>query len=352
MEDEPEERLPTVEAGPRPRAWDGFVTGPENAMAHAAVLAMARGEPGVSPLVIHGPAGSGKSRLLDGLVAETLERTPGASIARLDGEAFAAACSDADDSPGGWIEFRARFRALDLLCLDDAPALARSPLAIAELGPTLDALDDRGAPVALAAADAPSAWENWPPRLLDRLLGGLVVRVERPGIASLRRFVIDRSRSRGLRLPADVVEALASTADDYRSLEGRLARLALMARVDRRPVDLPMALGALAEDGLEAVSAVPVADVLKAVASRFGLRVRDLRSEDRHRGLIVPRHLAILLARELTGLSFSALGRAFGNRDTKTIRHACSITAKRLATDPSLAAAADAIRRKLRQPGG
>ena len=58
--------------------WDGFVTGPENALAHASILALARGDSqGVSPLVIHGPSGVGKSRLLKALVGERLLRNPG-----------------------------------------------------------------------------------------------------------------------------------------------------------------------------------------------------------------------------------------------------------------------------------
>ena len=61
--------------------WDGFVTGPENALAHASILALARGDSeGVSPLVIHGPSGVGKSRLLKGLVGERLLRNPGACL--------------------------------------------------------------------------------------------------------------------------------------------------------------------------------------------------------------------------------------------------------------------------------
>src|SRR3954452_16557634 len=76
--------------------WDGFLAGPENALAHASVLALARGDAaGVSPLVIHGPAGVGKSRLLAGLVGERLLRHPGAAVAHMEAEAFAAACSEA-----------------------------------------------------------------------------------------------------------------------------------------------------------------------------------------------------------------------------------------------------------------
>jgi chromosomal replication initiator protein len=277
-----------------------------------------------------------------------MERRPGASVAITGAEGLAEQCAEAEEAPGGWAELRDRLRGLDLLAVDDLPALARHPLAMAELGPVLDALADRGAAVAATASAAPGDWEGWPPRLLDRLRGGLAVRVEAPGEASRRRFVMDRARARGLVVRPEAVEALVSAADGYRPLEGRLARLALRSRVERRAIDGGLVEETLAEDGAGGAPVVPLGAITRAVAARFGVRVGDLRSADRHRGLVVPRHLAILLARELTGLSFASLGKAFGGRDTKTIRHACSAAGRRLLEDPALAAAAEGVRRELR----
>ncbi len=81
--------------------WDGFLLGPENALAQASVLALARGESaGVSPLVVHGPSGVGKSRLLAGLVGERLLREPGSSVSHVEAEGFAASCAEAAVAPG------------------------------------------------------------------------------------------------------------------------------------------------------------------------------------------------------------------------------------------------------------
>src|SRR4051812_3762503 len=86
----------TAVAHPHPHPWDDFLTGPENDLAYASVLALARGEDaGLSPLVVHGPSGVGKSRLLAGLVSERLLRRPGSAVAHLTAEAFAAACAEA-----------------------------------------------------------------------------------------------------------------------------------------------------------------------------------------------------------------------------------------------------------------
>jgi chromosomal replication initiation ATPase DnaA len=145
--------------------WDGFVTGPETAMAQAAVLALVRGEmPTGVPLVVHGPSGSGKTRLLQALVGEWLLRRPGSAVAHLEAEAFAAACAEAQEQRDGWPELRQRFRSLDLFVLDDLHALERAPLALAELTHTLDALTDLGGAVAVSARTGPGQWRGWPDR--------------------------------------------------------------------------------------------------------------------------------------------------------------------------------------------
>ncbi len=330
---------------PLPHPWDGFLIGPENALAHAGVLALSRGEPGISPLVIHGPAGSGKTRLLEGLVAEHLARWPGAPVAHLSAETFAALCAEADSRPGGWADLREHLRAVELLVLDDLHGLERSPMALAEFSATLDTLNDSGGSIAAAARSGPGQWLGWPPRLIDRLVGGLSVRVDPPGTESRRRHLLDRARSRGLSLTADALDALADAADGYRTLDGWLNRLALTARLERRPMDRQLAETLLSEDPTPTTSA-SIEEITKAVAQRFGVRIRDLRSADRHPGLVVPRHLAIYLSRELTGASFAILGRHFGRRDPATIRHACRKAAERIADDPALAAVAEALARR------
>ncbi len=341
MEHAPPARLP----------WDGYLTGTENALAHASVLALARGEAaGVSPLVVHGAAGVGKTRLLEGLVDEWLARRPDAAVAHLSAESFAAPSPEAANRREGWTELRGRFRALGLFVLDDLHALERAPLALAELAPTLDALSDAGAAVAVSAREGPGQWRGWPSRLVNRLVGGLAVRIEPPGPESRRRYLMDRARAQGLSLPAEVVDLLADRADGYRTLDGWLTRLALLARLANRPVDLSLADAALADDLSDASTLAPVTTdaIARAVASRFGVSLRDLRSSSRRQALAVPRHLAIHLARELTGQSFASLGLYFGHRDPATIRHACAATSARLAADPALLAVAEAVAGKWR----
>jgi chromosomal replication initiator protein len=334
--------------------WDGFVGGPENALAQASVLALAQGGPaalGISPLIVYGPAGVGKSRLLAALVAECLLRHPGSAVAHLEAEAFAAACAEAASRRGGWSELRERFRRLDLFVLEDLHALERAPLARNELVHTLDALDEAGSAVAVSARSGPGQWPGsfWPRRLLNRLAGGLAVRIDPPGLASRRRFVLVRAQAQRLVLAADAVEALAIAGDGYRTLEGWVARLGLAGRLGcyRRPLGRSAVEELLEEEEKEASSGgVTIEQVARAIAERFRVRLGDLRGATRRQTIVAPRHLAIYLARSLTGQSYQSIGAYFGRRDPATVRHACRAAAARLMADPALAAAAAAIRRR------
>ena len=110
---------------------------------------------------------------------------------------FVAACLEAAAVAGGvgWSALRGRFRSVDLFVLEDLEGLERGPLARDELVHTLDALEATGAAVAFSARSAPGTWpsQTWPRRLVNRLMGGLSARIEPPGLASRRRYILQHA---------------------------------------------------------------------------------------------------------------------------------------------------------------
>jgi chromosomal replication initiator protein len=322
------------------RPLDGFLVGPENRLAHSSVHALARGEPGISPLVIHGPSGVGKTRLLDGLATLFLGLRPDAAVSALTAEAFASHCASARTIEDH-AEVRGRFRQVDLFTLDDVQALDRAPFALEELEATVDALDMRGAAIAVAARTAPGQWTHWPARLVSRFRSGLAAGLAPPGVDAKRRYLLERSRARGATLAADAADRLAEAADGFRTLDGWLANLLLASKANRRVIGRAQVESLLA--GPDEPASPDLDQIARAVAARFGLSPRSLRSAHRGQMVVQPRHLAIYLARRFTGLSFAAIGDYFGGRDTKTVRHACQMAERRIAADPMMAAAAGAI---------
>jgi chromosomal replication initiator protein len=154
-------------------------------------------------------------------------------------------------------------------------------------------------------------------------------------------YLLERARASRVSLTAEAIEALAEAADGYRPLDGWLARLTLAARLERRPLDRDLVMPILAEE--EAARKVTIEQIARAVAAQFGVRLRELRAHSRRRAAVEPRHLARYLARVTTDLSFGAIGAFFGGRDPATVRHACQTAARRLASDPGLAATVDTL---------
>ena len=352
--------------------WDGYLSGPENELAMAAAQAVACGKPdGVSPLVVYGPSGVGKSRLLAGLVVEWLRRHPGTSVAHLDAESFVSACLEAAAVVGGvgWSALRGRFRSVNLFVLEDIEGLERGPLARDELAHTLDALDATGAAVVFSARSAPATWprRTWPQRLINRLLGGLATPIATPGLISRRRYILQHAGEHGVALQSEAVETLAEAADSYRTLEGWISRLALETRLKDGhtasgtgratatagqrsrthagpvPLDSCQVATILASEAQLVEPLVTIDTIAQGVARRFGIRPSLLRGSSRRALIVSARHLAMYLARTFTGSSFATIGIYFGGRDSASVRYACKTTTLRLKKDPALAAVAASL---------
>ena len=352
-----------------PHPWDGYLTGPENELAMAAAQAMARGEHiGISPLVVYGPSGVGKSRLLSGLVTEWVHRQPDSRVVSLDAQTFIAACMEATAKAGrmGWSSLHTQFRSAHLFVLEDLEGLERGPIAWDEFVHTLDVLEATGASMAFSVRTPPATWplSIWPRRLVARLVNGLTAPITAPGLTSRRRYVLHHAALQGIILQAEAVETLAQAADGYRTLEGWLFRLAIECRLAHRPgtegntrdiglsipesrefpslqpmpLDPRTVVTILADETQLAESPVSINVITDVVAAQFGIRPGVLRGSSRRASIVRVRHVAMYLARKFTSLSFVAIGANFGNRDAATVRHACKTTSQRMRADPILAA--------------
>jgi chromosomal replication initiator protein len=319
----PPEEADAPVAGPaarRPAADLGsFVVGPSNRMAFAAVEIAALRPGEMSPLVLHGPTGVGKSHLLEGICSRFRDVHPGATAILLSGEQFTTSFLQALHG-SGLPGFRRTCRSVDLLAIDDLQFFAGKRATLMELQQTVDAFHRQGKQVVFASDRDPAALDGLGAELVARLRGGMSARIEPPDYDVRRGVVAAVAAKRGLELPDEVVHYVATHMTRHaRELIGALNRLEAASHMLGLPVTPGMAEDTLADLVRSSARSVRLADVERAICSAFGIESGCLQSARRARTVNHPRMLAMFLARRHTTSALSEIGSYFGRRSHSTV---------------------------------
>jgi len=303
----------------QPSRLDDFVVGPSNRMAHAAVELAALRPGEMSPLVVHGPSGVGKTHLLEAACERVRETRPGATPVFLSAEQFTTAFLQSLHG-GGLPGFRRTCRSADALVIDDLQFFVGKKATLLELQQTLDALLRQGRQVIFACDRELDALPDLGVDLLTRLRGGMVARVLPPDYDVRRGIVAGVFAKRGVDVPDDVVHYVATSMTRHaRELIGAVNRLEATSHMLGVPLSLGMAQEALADLVRSSGRSVRLADIERAVCKAFGIESGSLQSARRARSSSHPRMLAMFLARKHTQAALTEIGSYFGRRSHSTV---------------------------------
>jgi chromosomal replication initiator protein len=332
--------------------FDQFVIGDCNRLAHAAALAVAE-MPGLAynPLFICGPPGLGKTHLLHSIANYVHEHGGGLTARYTTVEAFTDHFVGALHG-GGLEDFKAAYRGVDVLLVDDVQFLQSKAKTEQEFFHTFNALHQAGAQLVLTSDRPPRDLEALEDRLRERFEAGLVCDVRPPGHATRLTILRKRVAQDDVGdVDPEALELIARRVDaNIRALEGALIRVVAFGSLTGRPVTAELAEEVLA--GLYPQlkpRAHTVKEIQEQTCEAFGITMDDLLSSSRAQPVAFARQVAMYLSRELTDVSLPAIGRAFGNRNHTTVMHACKRTAERIATDKE---AYEAVRKLTRELGG
>jgi chromosomal replication initiator protein len=303
--------------------FDGFVYGSCNRLAHAACLAVGEA-PGktYNPLFIHGSSGLGKTHLLHATCHRISADRPGANIAFLSCETFVNHFIEAVEH-GKLHDFRYRYRHADVLVIDDIQFLSDHEQTQEEFFHTFNTLYQSQKQIILSSDRGPSQIAGLEERLVSRFNWGLVARIDRPCYETRVAILRKKARLRDIELPEDVICFIAGKIDsNIRELEGAIAKVAMLAQVADRTIDLGLAEQALGGEPADMKHEITIEDILRAVTARFSVRLADLQSKKRSRSIAFPRQVCMYLARSMTRHSLEEIGGYFGGRDHTTVLHA------------------------------
>lgn len=300
--------------------FNSFVVGSCNQFAHAASIAVAN-SPGkaYNPLFIYGGSGLGKTHLINAIGNYIYSKSSNAQVLYVTTENF---MNDFIHHLryGKIIEFRKKYREVDVLLIDDVQFLTGKERTKEEFFHTFNYLYEAQKQIVITSDTHPKYIPNLEERLHSRFEWGLIADLKPPDLETKLAILNKKSEENNIVLPHNIALFIASKVkSDIRQLEGALTRLKAYASMKNTSIDLALTKEAL-KNILDFVDKEVTPDmIMKFVAEKFSIKIVDLKSKNNSPKIAFPRQVAMYLLKELTNLSLPEIGREFGNKHHTTV---------------------------------
>jgi len=303
-------------------SFDTFIVGPSNQFAHAASRAVAEAPSrSYNPLFIYGGVGLGKTHLMHAIGHYVATHLKTLKLTYISSERFMNEMINAVRYDR-ILDFRERYRSVDVLLVDDVQFLAGKEGTQTEFFHTFNALYDSQKQIVISSDCPPHEIPQLEERLRSRFEWGLIADIQAPDLETKTAILKRKAETEGVPLPDNVAIYIAGKIkSNVRELEGSLIRLIAYASLTGREITL-----ALAQDVLRNVlqnddRAVTIEIVQKAVADHYSLKVAELKSKNNSKSVATPRQVAMYLCKSLTNASLPEIGKSFGGKHHSTVIH-------------------------------
>jgi chromosomal replication initiator protein len=305
--------------------FDAFVIGSGNQFAHAASRAVAeRPSKAYNPLFLYGGVGMGKTHLMQAIGQEVKKRQPEASICYVSSEKFTNEMINSLRYDK-MTSFRDKFRTVDVLLIDDIQFLAQKERTQEEFFHTFNALHESMKQIVIASDRPPKELAEIEDRLRSRFEWGLIADIQPPDLETKVAILQKKSETEKVALPTDLALYIASNVrTNVRELEGALIRLIAYCSLTGAEVTLSTAQQVLKNFIDAQARKISIDAIQKAVAEQFGLRVPEIKAKNNSRSVVVPRQIAMYMAKHMTEASLPEIGRQFGGKHHTTVMHSIS----------------------------
>jgi chromosomal replication initiator protein len=318
--------------------FDTFVIGSGNRFAHAASLAVAEAPAkAYNPLFIYGGVGLGKTHLMHAIGHYVLDQKPNAKVVYLSSEKFTNEFINSirDNKT---VEFRNKYRNVDVLLIDDIQFLAGKEQTQEEFFHTFNALHEESKQIVISSDRAPKEIPTLEDRLRSRFEWGLITDITPPDLETRIAILRKKAKAEGLDIPNEVMLYIANQIDtNIRELEGALIRVVAYSSLINKDINADLAAEAL-KDIIPSSKpkVITIHNIQEIVGEQFNVKLEDFKAKKRTKSVAYPRQIAMYLSRELTDFSLPKIGDEFGGRDHTTVIHAHEKISKLMAEDQQL----------------
>jgi chromosomal replication initiator protein len=302
--------------------FDTFIVGSSNQFAHAACRAVAEAPSrSYNPLFLHGGVGLGKTHLMHAIGQYVLQHDRNLKLTYISSERFMNEMINAVRYDRV-IDFRERYRSVDVLLVDDIQFLAGKEGTQTEFFHTLNALHDSQKQIVLSSDCPPREIPALEERLRSRFEWGLIADVQPPDLETKVAILKKKAETEAVPLRDDVAIYIAGKIkSNIRELEGSLIRLVAYASLTGQEITLHLAQEVLRNMLDREEKAVTIEIIQKFVADYYNLKMADLKSRNNSKSVAMPRQIAMYMCKSLTNASLPEIGRSFGGKHHSTVIH-------------------------------
>ena len=302
-------------------SFDTFIVGPSNQFAHAACRAVAESPSrSYNPLFIYGGVGLGKTHLMRA-IGQYVQTNSSLKLTYISSERFMNEMINALRYDRV-LEFRERYRSVDVLLVDDVQFLAGKEGTQTEFFHTFNALYDAQKQIVISSDCPPHEIPSLEERLRSRFEWGLIADIQPPDIETKVAILKKKAEAEGIPLPDNVAIYIAGKIkSNIRELEGSLIRLIAYASLTGREISLPLAQDVLRNVIQNDDRAITIEIIQKFVSEYYQLKLGELKSRNNSKSVAMPRQIAMYLCKNLTSASLPEIGRSFGGKHHSTVIH-------------------------------
>jgi chromosomal replication initiator protein len=319
--------------------FDAFVVGSGNQFAMAAAQAVAeRPSKAYNPLFLYGGSGMGKTHLMHAIGHDVKRRQPHASISYVSGEKFTnEMINSVRHDYDRMTTFRNKYRTVDVLLIDDIQFLAGKERTQEEFFHTFNALHESMKQIVIASDRPPKELADFEDRLRSRFEWGLIADIQPPDLETKVAILQKKAESEHTQLPTDVALFIASNVrTNVRELEGALVRVIAWCSLHGVEITLAVTQQCLKQFIDTQVRKITIEAIQRTVADQFGMKVAELKQKNNSRQIVVPRQIAMYLAKQMTEASLPEIGRQFGGKHHTTVMHSIAKIDELKRTDKDL----------------
>ncbi len=317
-------------------SFENFIVGSSNKYAHAAAMAVAKNPAGrYNPLFIYGGSGLGKTHLMYAICNDVRERNPEMRILYAKGEDMTNEFIESLQNHTT-VEFRAKYRQVDMLMVDDIQFLAGKTSMQEEFFHTLETLLRANKQIVLTSDRPPKEIATLEERLRSRFEMGLLADVIPPDLETRIAIVKRKAQLFDIEIDNNVATYIAEQLkNNVRQLEGAIKRIQAQADITGEHITINTAKAAIRDiQSDNPPVGVTIDRIITEVARTMNVTPEDIASGNRSAPVAQARHVAIYAVRSITGMSMNAIGEHFGGRDHSTILNSIKAAEKAMSKDP------------------